>query len=107
MQQAPASLASWRQNDADASAFVPYHATRYKQKSNSYVRPDRNISDLARPSFHLSWRVIQDALICESPCVLSSHEEATFRCAKARPGSNSSAGSKSTSKAEDLWTTRA
>ena len=28
------------------------------------------------------------------PRVLSSHEEATVRCAKARPGSNSSAGSK-------------
>ena len=27
------------------------------------------------------------------PRVLSSHEEATVRCAKARPGSNSSAGS--------------
>src|SRR6266446_6677969 len=28
------------------------------------------------------------------PRVLSSHEEATVRCAKARPGSNSSTGSK-------------
>jgi|ERR1035437_6707802 hypothetical protein len=28
------------------------------------------------------------------PLVLSSHEEATVRCAKARPGSNSSTGSK-------------
>jgi hypothetical protein len=28
------------------------------------------------------------------PRVLSSHEEATVRCAEARPGSNSSAGSK-------------
>jgi len=28
------------------------------------------------------------------PRVLSSYEEATIRCAKARPGSNSSAGSK-------------
>src|SRR5262249_37337664 len=105
MQQAPASLASWRQNDADVSALVPYHAARYKQKSNSYARPDRNISDLARPSFHLSWRVIQDALICESPSRALLSRGGDISLCQSASRVKLIRGLESTSKVEDLWTT--
>jgi hypothetical protein len=42
-------LGSLRQSDAAVSARVPLHAAKCKQKSSSYVHPNRNLSNATCP----------------------------------------------------------
>jgi hypothetical protein len=93
IRQAPAVLGSSRQSDADVSARVA---------SRSKMQAQIELLCTSKPQ-HLgcSTSMITPPLTCDPgradrvnlPRVLSSHEEATVRCAKARLGSNPSSGS--------------
>ena len=49
IRQVHADLGSSHRNDVGVSALVPLLAAKCKQKSSSYVHPNRNISHAARP----------------------------------------------------------